>query len=196
MPLLVLCVSGSCLLPVADASANTSHAGWPRITGVLILNSLDHARPIDLRPGHDPFDGTDPTYSCDQLHTRRVCFPGHGPAVVPSDIGHDELLGGHGNDRIYAGPEGDVLWGDYKPSSQPTTQTDHLFGGPGNDFIYASHGINDIDTGPGRDIVHAHFGRGRITCGSSATIVFLSHKSRPHYRLTGCKRISYFTVGY
>jgi hypothetical protein len=109
---------------------------------------------------------------------------------------HNELLGGHGNDVITAGNVGDVLWGDYKPSGQPTTQNDVLQGGAGRDFIYAGHGRNSIDTGAGNDVVHAHFGYGSITCHSPDTIVFLSHKSRPGYRLSGCRHISYKTHGH
>lgn len=109
---------------------------------------------------------------------------------------HNELLGGHGNDTITGGHSGDVIWGDYKPSGQPTGQIDHVDSGGGRDFIYASHGLNFIDTGSGSDVVHAHFGHGRITCHSAKTIVFISHRSRPHYDLTGCKRISYKTVGH
>jgi hypothetical protein len=107
---------------------------------------------------------------------------------------HNELLGGHGDDTISAGQMGDVIWGDYKPCCQPTTQVDRLYGGPGNDFIYASHGINFIYTGGGRDIVHAHFGRaGEIHCDSPRVLVYLSHRSRPHYHLYGCRHISYKT---
>jgi Ca2+-binding RTX toxin-like protein len=109
---------------------------------------------------------------------------------------HNELLGGHGNDTIYAGGAGDVIWGDYKPSGQPASQQDVLNGGSGKDFIYASHGVNQISTGGGADRVHAHFGSGSITCTSSNAKVYLSHKSRKRYTLHGCKRISYKTVGY
>jgi Ca2+-binding RTX toxin-like protein len=108
---------------------------------------------------------------------------------------HNELLGGHGNDQIYAGDAGDVIWGDYKPSGQPTSQVDDLHGGPGNDFIYASHGTNYIWTGGGADVVHAHFGRGWIYCQSSNVTVFLSHHSRALYHLRGCHHISYRTLG-
>ena len=109
---------------------------------------------------------------------------------------HNELLGGHGSDTILAGDAGDVVWGDYKEGGQPATQVDRLYGGAGNDFIYASHGHNVIDTGGGADVVHAHFGYGRITCGTARTIVYLSHRSRPRYKLSGCRRISYKTLGY
>jgi Ca2+-binding RTX toxin-like protein len=191
----VTCVVAAGLL-TATAPANTSHAGWPTVNGVLLINKLNDDRPIDMRPGEDPFDGQDPNYSCDELHSRRTCFPGTGPVVVSSALVHNELLGGNGSDTIHAGPAGDIIWGDYEPGDQSTTQVDHLYGGPGNDFIYASHGINDIDSGGGADQIHAHFGSGVIRCESPAATVFLSHESRPHYKLIGCTNISYATVGY
>jgi hypothetical protein len=119
-----------------------------------------------------------------------------GPITAFQTSRHNELLGGHGNDIITAGNAGDVLWGDYKPSGQPITQNDVLQGGAGRDFIYASHGRNTIDTGGGNDVVHAHFGYGSITCHSPGTIVFLSRRSRPGYQLSGCRHISYKTLGY
>src|SRR6476660_402787 len=57
-----------------SAAANTSHAGWPRINGMLLMNKLDQSRPLDARPGHDPFDGTDSQYRCDGLHKSQSCF--------------------------------------------------------------------------------------------------------------------------
>src|SRR4051794_1080326 len=109
---------------------------------------------------------------------------------------HNELLGGHGNDTLEAGKIGDVLWGDYKPSGQPTSQVDRIHGGAGKDFIYASHGINYIHAGGGADQIHAHFGRGEIWCGHGDVTLFLSHASRKRYRLHGCERVSYKTLGY
>lgn len=204
------CAAAVALLAPA-ASANTSHIGWPKITGMHLTNKLDQARPLDGRAGADPFDGTDPTYSCDGVHLNSTCLvsgvafapadlvcnllalaivPGwpqylvrrictsQRTATVPLDKGPNELLGGHGNDVIHAGPAGDVLWGDYKPTGQPTTQVDVLDGGPGKDFMYASHGTNTIVTGGG------------------SPLIYLSHKSRKLYRLHGCHKISYKTLGY
>jgi len=199
------------LVAVPAASANTSHEGWPQITGMLLMNKTDSSRSLDARHGRDPFAGTDPSYSCDAVHKRgrcqafivpcaaadaraRRCRAG-GWMVAHRGV-HNELLGGHGNDTIHAGPDGDVIWGDHKPSGQPTPQVDHLHGGRGKDFIYAGHGTNYIYTGRGRDRVHAHFGRGEIHCGSRRAIVYLSHRSRARYKLFGCARISYRTVGH
>jgi hypothetical protein len=195
---------------------NVSQVGWPPRTGMVLMNSADESRPLDGRPGHDPFDGTDPSYSCHgEENAYPSCIPG-GPSfappawlcgtdqasgrcpadrapgnLVPANIGHNELLGGHGDDIIYAGPNGDVIWGDYKPCCQPTTQVDHLYGGPGNDFIYASHGTDYIYSGGGNDVVHAHFGHGEIHCQSATVRVFLTHKSRHLYKLFGPCRVSY-----
>lgn len=189
IPLLfLLCLLGA----PAVVAANTSHAGWPAITGVLLMNKRDQSRPLDARPGHDPFDNSDPSYSCDGVHGSRRCVQ----FARLARLGHNELLGGHGDNTIYAGPSGDVIWGDYKPSGDPTTQVNHLYGGPGDDFIYAAHGTNYIWTGGGTDVVHAHFGGGEIHCDSPTVTVYLSHMSRPHYKLFGCEHISYKTLGY
>lgn len=143
------------------AVAKTSHAGWPKIDGLLVIHRDDQTTPM------------------------------HGTKNK-----HNELLGGHGDDTIFAGAIGDVLWGDYKPSGQPATQTDTIHGGAGKDFIYASHGTNIITSGGGPDQIHAHYGRGTITCASPKPTVFLSHKSQKGYKLRGCPHISFKTVGH
>ncbi|MDX6718309.1 MAG: hypothetical protein QOJ63_563 [Solirubrobacteraceae bacterium] len=143
------------------ASASTSHAGWPKIDGKLVINRHDETTTLRGTPGK-----------------------------------HNELLGGHGHDTIVAGDAGDVLWGDYKPSGQPETQADTIDGGSGKDFIYSSHGRNVITSGGGPDQIHAHFGRGSITCTSRKPTVFLSHRSQKRYKLHGCPRISFKTVGH
>jgi Ca2+-binding RTX toxin-like protein len=107
----------------------------------------------------------------------------------------DELLGGHGNDVINGNEAADVLWGDYKPSGQPTTQWDHLNGGDGNDFIYASHGRNTIAAGPGKDTIHAHYGYGSIDCGPGKDILYISHRAKKKYKIKRCETISYKTNG-
>jgi Ca2+-binding RTX toxin-like protein len=195
-----LLIALTCLfVPASVAPASTSHEGWPRINGMLLMNKTDSSRPLDARPGHDPFGGTDPRYSCDAVHKRGACHrrmvrSGSG-RVVTSRSGHNELLGGHGSDTIYAGPWGDVLWADYKPSGQPTTQVDTVIGGNGKDFIYASHGTNNIAAGGGNDWIKAHFGRGTIDCGGGRDLLFISRRAQRHYTIRHCERISHKTLG-
>jgi hypothetical protein len=173
--------------------ANTSHAGWPKITGVLLMNKQDQDRPLDARPGQDIFGGVDSSYSCDGLHKNSSCARASG---LVRRAGHNELLGGHGDDMIYAGNQGDVIWGDYKPSGQPKSQVDTLTGGPGNDFIFASHGRNIIDGGSGNDWIKAHFGRGTIDCGGGTDVLYISRRAQKGYTITGCETVSHKTLGY
>jgi Ca2+-binding RTX toxin-like protein len=155
-----LCATAAIAATSATVSAQTSHAGWPRIDGKLQINKDD---------GNDTLAGT-----------RRS----------------DELLGGHGSDTIYGRDRADVLWGDYKPSGQGTAQFDRLYGGAGADYIYASHGRNAIFAGAGNDTIHAHFGRGSIDCGAGRDTLFISHRSKPGYKIRHCERISFKTLGY
>ncbi|HEY5195357.1 MAG TPA: hypothetical protein VIJ39_15990 [Solirubrobacteraceae bacterium] len=246
--------------------AEASHAGWPSITGMLLQNSTNESRPLDGRPGHDPFDGADPSYSCDGENSGgsyHLCgFPrtGDGPRfttlarleqecgqeatpaetapaetapseapgrkhpqsesllgltaldtdalaavlppglpascaakyeqtdLVPANIGHNELLGGHGNDTIHAGPAGDVIWGDSQAQGQPESQVDRLYGGAGNDWLYASHGTNYIWTGGGNDHVLLVYGHGVVYCNGPGhkTLVMRKLAANRHYRLVGC----------
>jgi Ca2+-binding RTX toxin-like protein len=108
----------------------------------------------------------------------------------------DELLGGHDSDTIYGHGRADVLWGDYKPSGQGTAQVDQLFGGAGSDLIYASHGRNIIVAGADNDTIHAHFRHGSIDCGGGRDTLFISHRSKPGYRISRCEKISFKTIGH
>jgi Ca2+-binding RTX toxin-like protein len=197
---LVAVVSASALA-AGIAGANTSHDGWPPIDGVLLMNKTDSGRPLDARPGHDPFGGRDRRYSCDAIHKRGKChrrflrIRGRHGRVMTFRHGHNELLGGHGSDTIHAGPWGDVIWGDYKPSGQPTRQHDRIWGGPGRDHIYASHGRNAIRAGGGDDWIKAHFGYGLVNCGPGNDLLFISRRAQRHYKIRNCERISHKTLG-
>jgi hypothetical protein len=101
---------------------------------------------------------------------------------------HNHLLGGDGNDTIWAGNRGDVIWGDSHPGNQPESQRDFLHGGPGEDWIYASHGFNEIWTGAGNDHVALVYGHGTVHCNGPGlkTLVMRYLQSNRPWNLIGC----------
>jgi hypothetical protein len=101
---------------------------------------------------------------------------------------HNWLLGGYGNDTIYAGEQGDVIWGDYHPEGQPESQRDYIHGGAGSDWIYSSHGYNEIWTGAGDDHLALVYGHGIVFCDGSGLKTFVMRylpQNRP-WTLVGC----------
>ena len=107
---------------------------------------------------------------------------------------HNMLLGGGGDDTIYAGDEGDVIWGDSHPGNQPETQRDYLHGGPGEDWIYASHGFNEIWTGAGNDHIALVYGHGVVHCngpGLKTLVMRYLPQNRP-WKLEGCAHKTIF----
>jgi Ca2+-binding RTX toxin-like protein len=199
LALVVLAVLPAVLALVPFAHAKTSHKLWPRINGALLMNKTDSSRPLDARPGRDPFGGQDRSYSCDAVHKRGGChrrfLARGGSRVMTGRSGHNKLLGGHGSDTIHAGRWGDVIWGDYKPRGQPTSQHDRITGGNGRDHIYGSHGHNTIRAGGGNDWIKTHWGRGLVDCGGGRDVLYVSRRARPHYVIRNCERISHRTLG-
>jgi hypothetical protein len=110
---------------------------------------------------------------------------------------HNWLLGGYGDDTIWGGNAGDVIWGDYHPSGWPAHQTAVIHAGNGKNFIYSNDTVNYVWTGTNpATVVHAHEGSGTIHCQNSHIVVYTSHHALPRYRLDGCRRISFYSVGY
>jgi hypothetical protein len=110
---------------------------------------------------------------------------------------HNYLLGGYGDDTIYGGNAGDVIWGDYHPSGWPAHQTAVIHAGDGRNFIYSNDTVNYVWTGANPlTVVHAHSGSGVIHCQNPNIIVFTSHAALRHYQLQSCRRISFYSVGY
>ncbi|HYM67790.1 MAG TPA: hypothetical protein VEW68_10895 [Patescibacteria group bacterium] len=110
---------------------------------------------------------------------------------------HNYLLGGYGDDTIYGGDSGDVIWGDYHPSGWPSSQTAVIHAGNGRNVIYANDTYNYVWTGANpATVVHIHENSGIVHCENPHIVVFTSHHALPHYRLHGCRRISFYSVGY
>jgi Ca2+-binding RTX toxin-like protein len=101
---------------------------------------------------------------------------------------HNWLLGGYGNDTIFGGDDGDVIWGDYHPEGQSESQVDRLHGGAGDDWIYSSHGYNEIWTGGGDDHLALVYGHGVVFCDGGGLKTFVMRylpQNRP-WKLVGC----------
>jgi hypothetical protein len=110
---------------------------------------------------------------------------------------HNYLLGGYGDDTIYGGEAGDVIWGDYHPSGWPSFQTAVIHAGDGPNFIYSNDTVNYVWTGTNpATVVHAHEDSGVIHCENPHIVVFTSHHALPRYKLHGCRHISFYSVGY
>ena len=124
---------------------------------------------------------------------------GHSHTLVGLNGVHNWLLGGYGNDTIIGGDHGDVIWADYHPSGEPSSQTAHIRGGNGRNVIYANDTRDYVWTGTNpRTVVHAHVSgiSGVIHCQSAGIVVYLSTVSERHFALEGCKHISHYSVGY
>jgi RTX calcium-binding nonapeptide repeat (4 copies) len=104
---------------------------------------------------------------------------------------HNWLLGGYGNDTIFAGNKGDVIWGDYQPAGQSEHEHDRLHGGAGNDWIYSSHGSSEIWTGAGNDHVALIYGHGTVHCNGPGLKVLVMRflPQNRHWKLIGCNDI-------
>jgi hypothetical protein len=130
----VKCVPGDGRVP-PGGSGSTSHAGWPRITGIrwqVISNSNSGEQRTGTR-WNDELLGRNGSDTLDGADGNDVLW-GDSNAQLNGPRQHDMLSGGVGNDWIYA-----------------SHGRNTIDGGPGNDHITAAFGRGTIDCGPGRD---------------------------------------------
>jgi hypothetical protein len=116
---------------------------------------------------------------------------GGGSVTYTGTAKSDELLGHHGSDVVRGLGGSDVLWADWDPSNQPSTQTDTIDGGDGTDFIYGGHGTNKIDAGAGNDVISIHYGRGTLDCGPGRDIYHVARTRKKGYKIRNCEKVDY-----
>ena len=187
-------------IPAGTATANTSHEGWPRINGMLLMNKTDAPRPLDARPGHDPFAGTDPRYSCDAIHKRGVVPSAHRPHARRSRRSRrgratTSCSAAMATTRCTPVRGATSCGPTTSPPASRRPRSTGSSAATARDFIYASHGTNAISAGGGDDWIKAHFGRGTIDCGGGRDLLFISRRAQRHYTIRHCERISHKTLG-
>jgi Ca2+-binding RTX toxin-like protein len=126
------------LTVTGPAVANTSHEGWPQITGVLLMNKQDQSRPLDARDGHGHNEllgghGNDTIYAGP---AGDVIWGDYKPSGQPASQ-VDHLNGGAGRDFIFASHGTNVIQAN-----------------GGNDWVKAHYGRGSIDCGGGTDVLY------------------------------------------
>jgi len=119
----------------ATASANTSHAGWPEIDGLLVMHKADESGEIQGDPArHNELLGG---HGDDVIHAGGagdVLWGDYKPSGQP-ETQLDQLIGGPGKDFIYAGHGRNMI-----------------VTGAGNDVVHAHFGRGEIHCGPGATV--------------------------------------------
>jgi Ca2+-binding RTX toxin-like protein len=118
------------------AVAKTSHAGWPKRTGILWINRTDQSatksgtsRSDELLGGH----GSDTIYG---RGAKDVIWGDYKPGGQPAGQ-VDRLYGNADRDFIYASHGRNII-----------------YAGPGNDYVKAHFGRGFIDCGSGSDTLY------------------------------------------
>ena len=119
------------------AIAKTSHAGWPKIDGLLIIHKHDESTPmIGTKRRHNELLGGhgDDTIVAGAIGD--VLWGDYKPSGQPATQ-RDVIKGGAGKDFIYA-----------------SHGTNVIAAGGGDDWIKAHFGKGTIDCGGGRDLLY------------------------------------------
>jgi Ca2+-binding RTX toxin-like protein len=122
---------------------------------MLLQNSNNLSRPLDGRPGHDPFDGTDPSYSCDGEQTggeyHNCGFPGIGDGPRFTALSQLELECQRDGSSSEA-TQPPLFPAVVLPAGLPTFCA-HKY--EETDLVPASIGHNELLGGDGSDTIHA-----------------------------------------
>lgn len=120
---------------VDAATAKTSHAGWPTITGRQWINHGDAHRAVVGTRRSDKLLGGHGSDTLRGGGGSDVLWGDHKPGGQP-EWQLDRLFGGRGDDFIYASHGRNVI-----------------HAGPGQDMVKAHFGRGSIDCGSGRDVL-------------------------------------------
>jgi hypothetical protein len=202
LPVLLAICAAAVLLPASSASSSTppvSPAG-PSAHEAEVLRQDDQGVYVAFCPADQEVATVASVPRASAAMASHAGWPADeclkmdkgGPGLNHTLVGlqhvHNWLLGGNGNDTIFGGDDGDVIWGDYQPEGQPENQRDYLHGGAGNDWIYSSHGFNEIWTGAGDDHLLLVYGHGTVYCNGAGVKTFVMRylpENRP-WKLVGC----------
>jgi hypothetical protein len=131
-----LLLSPIALVPAAIVSAKTSHAGWPHIDGLLLINKDDADRPLRGIPYlHNELlggNGNDTLYGG---NAGDVLWGDYKPSGQPTTQ-VDHIYAGNGDDFIYA-----------------SHGTNFIFTGGGRDIVHAHFGRGEIHCQSPQDVV-------------------------------------------
>ncbi len=105
---------------------------------------------------------------------------------------NDELLSHHASDTVNGGAGNDIIWGDWDPRGNTTSQRDVLSGEEGADWIYTSHGSNTVRGGSGNDFIFAYYGHGTIDCGPGRYDRVKIRLGTGQYEVRNCETILNF----
>jgi Ca2+-binding RTX toxin-like protein len=132
----LLAALAAVLLLSASASANTSHAGWPQINGMLVMHKADESGEMRGHPArHNELLGGHGNDVIVAGAAGDVLWGDYKPGGQPeSQVDH--LIGGPGRDFIYASHGTNVI------------ET-----GAGRDVVHAHFGRGSITCGSARTIV-------------------------------------------
>jgi RTX calcium-binding nonapeptide repeat (4 copies) len=196
-----MCCVGA-LSPASDADSSTARASAASLSSqeaavlrrddrglyVAFCPAGEEAASIAAMPRASVAEANHTGWPSDECLKMDKGPAGQSHTLVGLENVHNWLLGGYGNDTIFGGDDGDVIWGDYHPEGQSESQRDYLHGGAGNDWIYSSHGYNEIWTGGGDDHLLLVYGHGVVFCDGGGLKTFVMRylpQNRP-WKLVGC----------
>jgi hypothetical protein len=121
------------LATASTAVADVSHAGWPRVTGVLWESKHTGGHAAVGTPSNDELLGAHGDDTVSGGAGDDILWGDELPSGQPASQ-HDRLFGGAGDDWLYT-----------------SHGTNAVAGGAGRDFVWAYYGHGTIDCGGGVD---------------------------------------------